>query len=100
MITVGQIMSKKPRMISPSTLVDEALALMQRYGYEGFPVVENGQVVGLLTRRAVDRAVSHKMNLTAASLMEAGQIVIHPDDPIDAAQGPDRLQRVGTDTGH
>jgi len=83
MVTVGQIMSKKPRLISPTTLADEALALMQRYGYEGFPVAEQGRVVGLLTRRAVDRAVSHKMNLPAASLMEAGQIVIHPDDPID-----------------
>jgi tRNA nucleotidyltransferase (CCA-adding enzyme) len=83
MITVGQIMSKKPRMISPKILADEALTLMQRYGYEGFPVAEQGQVIGLLTRRAVDRAVSHKLNLPAASLMEAGQIVIHPDDPID-----------------
>ena len=57
--------------------------LMQRYGYEGFPVAEDGRVVGLLTRRAVDRAISHKMNLPAASLMEAGQVVIHPDAPID-----------------
>ena len=30
--------------------------LMQRYGYEGFPVVQDGKVIGLLNRRAVDRA--------------------------------------------
>jgi tRNA nucleotidyltransferase (CCA-adding enzyme) len=83
MTTVGQIMSKNPRLISPETPAEEALILMQRYGYEGFPVSEGGKVIGLLTRRAVDRAISHKMNLPAASLMEAGQVVIQPDAPID-----------------
>lgn len=82
-ITVGQIMSKNPRLIEPTTPADEALALMQRYGYEGFPVLEDGRVLGLLTRRVVDRAVSHKMNLPAANLMEAGQVVIQADAPID-----------------
>jgi len=84
MTTVGQIMSKNPRLINPEMPAEEALVLMQRYGYEGFPVAEEGRVLGLLTRRAVDRAISHKLNLTAASLMEAGQVVIQPDAPIDA----------------
>jgi tRNA nucleotidyltransferase (CCA-adding enzyme) len=82
-ITVGQIMSGKPRLIAPDTPAAEALVLMQRYGYEGFPVAEGDRVVGLLTRRAVDRAISHKMNLNAANLMEAGQVVIRPDASID-----------------
>jgi tRNA nucleotidyltransferase (CCA-adding enzyme) len=83
MTTVGQIMSRNPRLIPPEMPAEEALVLMQRYGYEGFPVAEDGRVVGLLTRRAVDRAISHKMNLPAASLMEAGQVVIQSDAPID-----------------
>ena len=48
---------------------------MQRYGYEGYPIVENGRVRGLLTRRAVDRALSHKLNLRAASLETLLQLV-------------------------
>jgi tRNA nucleotidyltransferase (CCA-adding enzyme) len=83
MTTVGQIMSKNPRLISPETPAEEALVLMRRYGYEGFPVSEGGQVVGLLTRRAVDRSLTHKLNLPAASLMDAGRVVIHADAPID-----------------
>ncbi len=82
-ITVGQIMSRNPRLIAPDTSAGDALVLMQRYGYEGFPVAEGDRVVGLLTRRAVDRAISHKMNLNAASLMDAGQVEIRPDAPID-----------------
>lgn len=92
-LTVKQLMSGKPRLIQPDMPAKDALGLMQRYGYEGFPVVDRGKIVGLLTRRAVDRALSHKLNLTAASLMEAGEVSVYPGDTID------QLQSVMTDTG-
>lgn len=82
-LTVGKIMSRRPHLISPSTTVDEAARLMQRYGYEGYPVVENEKIVGLLTRRAVDRAISHKLHLNARSLMEAGEFTVKSTDTID-----------------
>ncbi len=66
--------------------MQKALALMQRYGYEGFPVVDRGKVIGLLTRRAVDRAIAHKLNLTAAKLMDAGEVSIGPQESLDHLQ--------------
>jgi tRNA nucleotidyltransferase (CCA-adding enzyme) len=92
-ISVAEIMSQHPQVLSPDTPAQEAAERMQRYGYEGYPVVKDGKVIGLLTRRAVDRALAHKLNKTASSLMEAGEVFIHPDDPID------RLQHLMTDTG-
>ncbi len=92
-VTVSQIMSKDPQLLSPTTSAAEAAERMQRYGYEGFPVIQDGKLVGLLTRREVDRAISHKLNLTAASLMKAGEVSVFPDDPIE------HLQRLMTDTG-
>ena len=92
-VTVGEIMSSGPQLISPDTLAEEASLRMQRYGYEGYPVVENGNVIGLLTRRAVDRSISHKLNLTAARLMNAGEHSVHPDDSIE------HVQRLMTETG-
>ncbi len=92
-IRVRKIMSRRPLLISPSTSTEEALSLMQKYGYEGYPVVDDGHVVGLLTRRAVDRAISHRLNLPTSSLMEAGEVTISPDDPIE------HLQDVMTSTG-
>lgn len=92
-LTVAQIMSAQPRLLSPDTSVQEAARLMQKYGYEGFPVVQEGRVVGLLTRRAVDRALAHKLNLTAASLMEAGEVTVRPTDSIQ------HLQTVMTESG-
>ena len=85
-LTINKIMSRKPHLISPSTSLNEAYHLMQRYGYEGYPVVENGRVVGLLTRRAVDRALNHKLNLNAGSLMEAGEHFLKNTDTIDKLQ--------------
>ncbi len=92
-ITVAEIMSTHPQVLAPETPAAEAAERMQRYGYEGFPVVRDGKVVGLLTRRAVDRAMMQKLNKTASSLMNSGEVVIHPEDSID------RLQHLMTDTG-
>ncbi len=85
-ITVGEIMSQAPQVLSPDTTVKDAYRRMQRYGYEGYPVIDNGKIVGLLTRRAVDRALSHKLNLTASKLMKAGNTHVHPDHSIDYLQ--------------
>ena len=82
-VTVRQIMSEKPFIISPSTSAREALQIMQKFGYEGYPVVDSGKVVGLLTRRAVDRALLHKLNLRASSLMEVGNFSVTPKDSLN-----------------
>jgi len=85
-LTVGQVMSRRPRLLAPETPVHEAAQMMSRYGYEGFPVAREGKILGLLTRRAVDRALSHRLNLTAASLMEAGEITVRPGDSLQQVQ--------------
>jgi tRNA nucleotidyltransferase (CCA-adding enzyme) len=85
-ITVEKIMSNSPRTLTPKTPAQEASRLMQRYGYEGYPVVKEYKVLGLLTRRAVDRALAHKLNLPAASLMDAGEVVVFPKDPVEKVQ--------------
>lgn len=92
-VTVAQLMSKRPRAITAETPVQEAAKLMARYGYEGFPVLSDGKVVGLLTRRAVDRAINHRLNLTASSLMEAGSITVYATDSVQ------HLQTVMSDSG-
>jgi tRNA nucleotidyltransferase (CCA-adding enzyme) len=85
-ITVAQIMSRGPQLLDPETPGKEAAQMMQRSGFEGYPVVDAGKVVGLLTRRAVDRALAHKLNLTAASLMDAGEVTVSPDDSLQYLQ--------------
>jgi tRNA nucleotidyltransferase (CCA-adding enzyme) len=92
-ITVAELMSRGAQVLSADTNVSEAAKRMQRYGHEGYPVVENGQLVGLLTRRAVDRAIAHKLNVNAKSLMTAGMVTVLPTDSIE------HLQNLMTETG-
>jgi len=85
-LNVGQIMSNDPQIIHPDTGVAQIAELMQRFGHEGYPVVDQNRVVGLVTRRAVDRAISHKLNLTARQIMEPGEITVTPEDSLEYLQ--------------
>ena len=92
-VTVAQIMSRGPQVLAPDTAVEEAARRMSRYGYEGYPVVQGGKIVGLLTRRAVDRAMSHNYTKPVSSLMEVGGYNVNPTDSVE------HLQRLVAATG-
>ena len=85
--TVAEIMSRDPQLLDPDLRIALAAERMQRFGHEGYPVVRAGQVLGLLTRRAVDRAVRHGMGKQPISkVMKAGAVVISADKPINLLQ--------------
>ena len=92
-VRVRNIMSKKPLILSPKTSVDEARTLMERYGYEGFPVIKDNKIIGLLKRRAVDKALTHHLDKTAFSLMEAGNFSVSKNDTLE------ELQQVMSESG-
>ncbi len=84
---VGEIMSRDPQLLDPDLRIVEAAERMQRFGHEGYPVVRAGRILGLLTRRAVDRAVSHGMGQQPISrVMKTGEIAIGADKPITMLQ--------------
>ncbi|MEK6221517.1 MAG: CBS domain-containing protein, partial [Chloroflexota bacterium] len=91
--TVAEIMSRGPLLLAPDIPVQEVSNQMQLYGFEGYPVVRDGKVIGLVTRRAVDRTLRHKLNLTVQEIMEAGNITVSEEASIE------RLQRIMTETG-
>ncbi len=79
-------MSQNPLLLSPETTVQEVAELMNRYGFEGYPVVEDGRVIGLLNRRNVDRALHHKLDATTRELMDSGEVSVVPEDSISYLQ--------------
>lgn len=85
-VTVAEIMSRDPQLLTPETPVEEAAQRMRRFGYEGYPVVRQGEVVGLLTRRSVDRAIGHNLKYPIERLMDAGSFSVGPDDSIEHLQ--------------
>jgi len=93
-VTVAEIMSRGAQTLDPAAPIREAASRMKRHGYEGYPVVANGRVVGLLTRRAVDRAIHHHLEAQpVSSIMEAGEVSVAPVDSLE------HLQRVMTTHG-
>lgn len=87
--TVAQIMSRGARTLAPNDTVRHAAEMMDRYGHEGFPVVDpaTGRIAGVLSRREIDKARRHKLGGTAISqFMKKGEFFVTPTDSIDAVQ--------------
>ena len=48
--TAADMMSENPTTVSPDTTVDEAAGIIHETGHNRLPVVEHGQLVGVVTR--------------------------------------------------
>lgn len=55
------IMTRPVKTIHQDTKIEEANKLMLRYGHTGFPVVDKDILVGIISRRDVDKAIHHKL---------------------------------------
>jgi tRNA nucleotidyltransferase (CCA-adding enzyme) len=86
-VTVADIMSYGVHTIAPDDTVATAAGMMARYGHEGFPVVEDGRIVGVLTRREIDKAMHHKLGGSAISqVMRKGPFSVAPHDSVETLQ--------------
>ena len=63
-MTVKEIMVTKPYTISPDMPPEDALQLGQEMGYGGFPVVENGRLVGVVTESDIVRLMTRVLGVT------------------------------------
>jgi len=92
-ITVKQLMSfGAPQTLAPDDTLGEAAERMRRYGFEGFPVIDHGRIVGMLTRREIDRAIHHGLERHPVSrYMRSGEVYVTPEDSVET------LRKVMTD---
>jgi acetoin utilization protein AcuB len=68
---IGAAMSETPLSVSPQTTIEEAVQLMLKHQISGLPVIENGQVVGIITTSDVLRAF---LEMSGASVQESVRI--------------------------
>ncbi|MCC7164550.1 MAG: CBS domain-containing protein [Anaerolineae bacterium] len=88
--TVHDIMSYGVRVLAPGDTIAHAAEQARRWGHEGFPVVSKKKLVGVLTRREIDRALHHKLQKQAVSRFMSEPVSVAPGDSIE------QLQRVMT----
>jgi tRNA nucleotidyltransferase (CCA-adding enzyme) len=96
--TVAQIMSNGVRVLAPNDTVRYAARMMDRYGHEGFPVIDpaSQRVVGILSRREIDKARRHRLEGASISqFMIKGEFFVTPTDGIDVVQKLMVEQRIG-----
>jgi tRNA nucleotidyltransferase (CCA-adding enzyme) len=84
---VANLMSYGVQTVAPDKKISEIIQQMRRIGHEGFPVIENGHIIGLLTRRDADRAVEHGLgSLTVREVMASGKVSLTLNDSVSALE--------------
>lgn len=85
---VADIMSRgEVRAFRPDQTVEEAVRTARRHGHEGYPVVRGTEILGLVTRRDLDRAMHHHMGGTeVGGLLGGTVVVVSPDESVEALQ--------------
>ena len=75
-----------PVTLTPEQTLADAKALQERYRVTGFPVVQDGRVVGIVTNRDMRFATDSKTPVSAMMSTENLAILQEPADPREAKQ--------------
>ncbi len=87
-VRVAQLMSRgMVQTLSATASLDEIAGRLRRIGHSCWPVQADGQVVGLLHQRDLERALEHELNgLCVRDIMQTGMISVHEDDGLPALE--------------
>lgn len=86
-ITAKDIMTSPVKTIAPETTIEKAGQLMYRYGHSGYPVVEDDQLVGIITRRDLDKANHHGLgHAPVKAYMTTNMITINDNLTLEEVQ--------------
>jgi tRNA nucleotidyltransferase (CCA-adding enzyme) len=77
------IMSYPVETISVDTTISEAHKIMTKYGYGGLCVVDKDNLVGIISRRDVEKAINMKLSKRKVkSIMSRPVITVDPETPL------------------
>jgi tRNA nucleotidyltransferase (CCA-adding enzyme) len=85
--TARAIMSTPPRFVRPESSVAQAYRQMVRYRHSGLCVLEHGKLVGIITRRDVDRARHHRLaHAPVKGFMTRDVVTARPETPVSGLE--------------
>lgn len=86
-LRASEIMSSPVRTIRSDISVDEAGRIMLRYSADGLVVMEDGKVIGIVSKRDVDKARHHKLDhAPVRGFMSHPVITVAPDTVLSKIQ--------------
>jgi CBS domain-containing protein len=102
-VTVGSVMAPSPFVATPDQLIAETERMLHAHRSHGVPVVERGELVGIVTITDVNRALEDSRAMTVGQVMTPRPVTVDPDTPVSralermAALGVGRLPVVAVD---
>ncbi|MDI6711743.1 MAG: CBS domain-containing protein [Anaerosomatales bacterium] len=86
-VTARDVMSAPVRTADPDMPMDEAGRIMERWGHGALPVAVDGRLVGMVTRKDVDKARRHRLaHAPVRGFMSREPLTVGPDATLDELQ--------------
>ncbi|MFC0557699.1 CBS domain-containing protein [Halalkalibacter alkalisediminis] len=87
-ITAADIMSFPVKSVSPNDSINSVLEQMYQYGHTGFPVLnEQNELIGVISRRDVDKATHHGLgHAPVKGYMTTQLVVLSPTTSLETIQ--------------
>ena len=77
-VTAEQIMSRPARSVSPDETVNRAMVTCQRYTQSGILVLDDGRLVGAVSREDLDKAIAHGLSHAPVRGIMSSRVVTVP----------------------
>ncbi len=83
-LEVGEVMTKEVNFVSPQDTVKEIPEIIKRTGHLGFPVIERGMLVGIVTYRDMIQVPQEEINkMRVRDIMSRKLLTTVPHEPLD-----------------
>lgn len=81
------IMSSPVKTLPADITLEEAGRIMLRYGHTGMPVMDGEKMIGIISRRDVDKARMHDLeHAPVKGFMKSNVLFVKPETPINEVQ--------------
>jgi tRNA nucleotidyltransferase (CCA-adding enzyme) len=96
LVTVEEVMTSPVMVITPEMSVEEAYRLMIRYGHAALPIATEGRLLGIITRKDLDKARIHGLDSALVEdYMTGDPVTILPCAPVAEAHRIMVLRNIG-----
>ncbi len=84
---VADLMSYGAKTVDAEQRLKDVSAPLRRIGHEGYPVLQEGRIAGLITRRDLDRALEHGLGeMRVGEVMTKGAVFVRPTDAVTVVE--------------
>ncbi|MFH1788019.1 MAG: CBS domain-containing protein [Candidatus Altiarchaeota archaeon] len=85
MVLVGDVMSRDLVCVAPTDPATRARSMIRRHGFRVLPVVDDGRLVGVISRADVLRVTSGKANIKVEGIMDRDTYTVSPQEEVASA---------------